>query len=143
VTTTTTTTGEAAPGMNPDGTIADARTIRQFILDTVIAWGEAALDPPALVGGIETVYPIAFTGYVVPADPATVSLFVGAFDDKDVIGPENPHVVVVAVMDTEGRCVGGVAYGFPAPDSVVLADPDADQCTAGAVLDMAGPQIQA
>jgi hypothetical protein len=129
------TTAGAQPGMDDAGNIVDARTIRLFVANTVVAWGVDALDPSQLAAGITTVYPVGVSGSAVEADPTRISLISASLDDKDVAGSENPHVVAFAVADTTGACLGGVVWGYPAPNTVVELDPgDGEPCTAGAVL---------
>jgi hypothetical protein len=108
--------------------------VSRFIADTVLAWGEAALDPAALAEGIRGVYPVGVGGYLVEADPTGISLAVTTVDAKDVASADNPHVVAFAVADADGRCIGRAVTGYPAPDmdiEVAVEGP----CLAGSVIE--------
>lgn len=138
-----TTTSDAFPaGLDASGQVAQATVVRQFLFDTVTLWGEAALDPEALAEGITSVYPISVRGAALAADPDGISIAINPVDDKDVASSDNPWVVAFTVADTSGACVGGLVYGFPAPDTTVDVDLDADEeCRAGIVHEMAADLI--
>jgi hypothetical protein len=141
VTTTTSiaTTTTLAVGLDADGKIADGTVLRQFLFATIALWGEAALDLDALAAGIQTVYPIDVRGGGRDADPEGISIFANPIDDKDVVGTDNPWVVAFAVADTTGACIGGIVFGFPAPDTTLEAViPEGAPCQAGVVHDMSG-----
>lgn len=132
-----TTTTQVA-GLDADGRIAQATVVRQFLFDTIVLWGEVALDTEALAGGIRSVYPVDVRGGAVDADADGISVFSNPVDDKDVAGPGNPWVVAVVVADTTGECLGGIVFGYPAPDTVLDAVvPQGAPCQARVVHDMA------
>jgi hypothetical protein len=139
-----TTTSESPPaGLDGAGRVAEAAVVRQFLFDTVTLWGEAALDPEALAEGITSVYPISVRGSGLAADPDGISIAINSVDSKDVASSDNPWVVAFTVADTSGACVGGLVYGFPAPDTTVEVDLGTDQeCRAGVVYDMAADLIE-
>ncbi|MEX1207345.1 MAG: hypothetical protein WEE36_01875 [Acidimicrobiia bacterium] len=139
----TTTTESVPAGLDAAGQVAEATVVRQFLFDTVTLWGEAALDPEALAEGIVSVYPISVRGSAVAADPDGISIAINSVDSKDVASSDNPWVVAFTVADTSGACVGGLVYGFPAPDTTVEVDLGTDQeCRAGVVYDMAADLIE-
>jgi hypothetical protein len=133
------TTTTLPAGLDVDGMIADGTVVREFLFDTIALWGEAALDLDALAAGIQTVYPIDVRGSARDADPEGISIFANPVDDKDVVGTDNPWVVAFAVADTTGACIGGIVFGFPAPDTTLEAViPEGAPCQAGVVHDMSG-----
>lgn len=139
----TTTTESVPAGLDAAGQVAEATVVRQFLFDTVTLWGEAALDPEALAEGIISVYPISVRGSAIAADPDGISIAINSVDSKDVASSDNPWVVAFTVADTSGACVGGLVYGFPAPDTTVEVDLGTDQeCRAGVVYDMAADLIE-
>jgi hypothetical protein len=137
-------TTTSLPGLDADGRISQAAVVRQFLFDTVTLWGEEALDLEALGDGIRSVYSIEVRGYGREADPDGISILANTIDDKSVAGPDNPRLVAFTVADTTGACLGGVVYGFPAPDTTLVVDlPQGEPCTAGAVYEMAPALIAA
>lgn len=116
-TTGTSDTSGPAAGVDASGRVTVAATVLAFLFDTVVLWGEAALDGSSLAEGITTVYPIRVRGAAVEADPEGISMAIMATDDKSPASGDNPWLVAFAVVDESGTCKAGVVAGFPAPNT--------------------------
>lgn len=137
-TTTTAAASEFPPELTADGRVAFAETVNNFVLNTVIAYGEQGLDMEAIAAAILDVYPsLSVRGSAVAADGTNVSIKSNTIDDKNVDGPDNPWYVAVATMQVSGECFGAALYGHPLPtERFDVVDPaDLTECTADAVYD--------
>lgn len=131
--TTTVASSEFPPELTADGRVAFAETVNNFVLNTVIAYGEQGLDMEAIATAILDVYPsLSVRGSAVVADGTNVSIKSNTIDDKNVDGPDNPWYVAVATMQVSGECFGAALYGYPLPTERFDAT-ELSECTADAV----------
>ena len=108
--------------------IEDAAALRDDFL--ILAEANATDDPGqglspswGIVEAWTAAYPdLQFNGSAIPPTEDSVSVYSNVQNSKNVPGADNPYVLSVAILDTQGTCAGAVAVGFPSPDTFLPAD---------------------
>ncbi len=114
-------------GADDQGRIAVGPLAGRFIAQTVRDRGNQMRNIAQLAGRLRVQYPeVELVGADVTATPTKISALSSTLDAKQEPGAKNPYTVAFAVMDTAGKCVAGVSYGFPVVGAKLVSYIDAE-----------------